>query len=381
MRVASNKLWLLVLAVAVVPSVASGQRGTRSRVRWEAPRLQGISVIGGRLTTNTYGLGTLSTASGQAGAGLLRRNLASLASSPNFNVRSTSGGVPLPSRGSYAYGTAAGQRYGTAGVPLKALTEVIGPLVGDSAQLGETLSGGLDAYLLAMGRGSELRVEEDKPITSFVPDATSIYRDHMKKGDEHFRKGEYFDANGVFEIALTFSRRVPEVHLSLAHVRFALGSYYGASFHLQQALTYFPELALVRMKIRDFYAEGKPKEFDEHCAKLKERLDDPAAGGDLWLLMAYVLYFDGKANEAAEALRRADQLSRRSEENQAIAQAAQTFWDGMAAAGKVKGRLHPGAEPTTLPGKVPGPSPAPAPPEPQAEDSGPAAGATRPAAP
>ena len=356
MRIASTKLWMLLLVPAMCPADSWAQ--ARTRYRWQDPSLRSLSIIGGSFGQESYGLGGLTSSAAAPGGSILWSNLSR---NPNFNLRRSSVAPAVPSVGARAFSSPTGQQYGTPSIKLRDLANVLGPSA-PSAGAEAIPPGGLDAYLQAMGRGSELSTEDNEPVRSFVPSEPSLYQNQMEEGDRRFRQGEYVDAVGSFNIAAGLARHFPEVSLSLVHANFALGRFHTAAFHLRETLSYFPELPLVRIDIRDFYGKARAEDFDKHREALEKSLAD--ASGDLWLLMAYLRYFDGQEEEAVAALREAFQRSQRGKDK-ALEEAVRMYWKGLSAAGKVSGPVDGSAEPTTLPAETADQTPAAPPGKPQ----------------
>jgi len=346
-----------MVVAALWPGIALGQgRGLTNL----SDRLTGPSMrrVGGTLRDYSYGLGGLQRSLPGGTGGLLRSSV----SGPNSygarrisSVATLGGALKLPKLATgYSYKNptlhlrvpSAGPQAAVS-VPGLALPDVNLPrailAASDiSADMGLTLQ----PYLAAMGYKSALKQPQDKPITSFVPPEPSIYQKYMAEGDTAFRAERYLGAAGSFEVAVRMADHASEAHLSLAHAYFALGRYYSAAHNVQQALKYFGNLPLARLKIRGFY--GQAERFDEHLKKLDERCNRAGGSPPLWLLVAYVRYFDGDSAAAAAALRKADALGRRGAgKDDGIGEAVKAFWDGMLAAGEATGHLGPAT--TTAP--------------------------------
>ena len=189
-----------------------------------------------------------------------------------------------------------------------------------------------------------------KPIESFVSATPSFYQERMSRGDKAFRNGRYADANDWFAIASTIARGAPEGHLSRTHALFATGAYHQASYHLQEALERFPKLPLVHLTIRKFYGKDLQVDFDEHLQALAQDATGPVLRFDSLLLLAYVQYFDGKADQAASALKKIHALAD-PVKDEPVRRAAAVFWDGMVEAGQAQGTLGPTSRPATEPDK------------------------------
>lgn len=236
-------------------------------------------------------------------------------------------------------------------------------------------------YITAMEETTALQAEGDEPITSFVPTEPSMHQRYMEQGDRLFRSGQYLPADDAFELAVTIARYSPETHLCRAHSNFALGKYNAAAYHLKKALTYFSELPLAQIRIRGFYDRGSA--FVGHVSKIREATERPEVNANVYLLLAYVRYFDGAEAEAAEALRKAYELERKNTtKDEETTKAIQTFWEGMVAAGRASGSLDGRAPTTSRPAASearPAASEAPEPTTRPAQDQGKATRAGKPA--
>jgi len=344
-RRAGKAIWFVAGAVFLCPSVTWAQ--ARTRYEFTSPGLRGLSNVGGRFALESTGLGSLRRSSAGGGGDLLRRSL----SAPSYTLRRSTGGTgggiattPLPSAG-----TLTGMRYGTGGSSARSLADLTG--VPQRPNLALDAIGNLDAYLVALGHTLETAREKGEAITSFVPAESSRYRDLMLAADKAFRQGKYYQAGDELEVAMALASDAPELHLDLVMTNVASGRYYSAVFHLRKALTVFPELPLVKMDLRDFYGkaaaeEGKPappSDFQEHRKALARQIERSGTRGESWLLLAaYMDYFSGSEERVPATLRKA-YLKARTHGDKATIKAVSIFWDGMAAAGKVTGKLDPSA--------------------------------------
>jgi len=354
-RVKSRITWMVV--GALWPGIALGQgRGFTDLNR----RLTGPSMrtVGGSLRDYSYGLGGLQRSLPGGSSGLLRSSVSGPSSYGARRVSSVStlgGALKLPSLSTgYSYESPT-LNLRVPGADPRPRMSVPGPSLPGvkvpqailaTSDVGIDMGVTLQPYLAAMGYKSALEQTQDKPITSFVPSEPSIYQKHMAEGDSAFRAERYLGAAGSFEVAVRMADHASEAHLSLAHAYFALGRYYSAAHNVQQAIKYFGNLPLARLTIRGFY--GQAERFDEHMKTLTERCKRDGGDPSLWLLVAYVRYFDGDSDQAAAALRKAEALGRRGAgQNEGIAEAVKAFWDGMRVAGKATGHLGPAT--TTAP--------------------------------
>ena len=327
MSVATKTLLMAWAAVMAFPTGVWAQ--ARSRYVWNNPTLRGLRTLGGRFRTDSYGLGNLRRYSGPAGGNVLSGSISA------FQLRRP-GGAAASSTGLGALPTLkpfTERRYGTFDLNLR-------DLAGSDFRAAPDWSKALTGYFSLVEPSSELAARKDKPISSFVPSEPSTYQKYMLAGDKAFRAGKYDEARDQFELALVYARESPEAHLSMTHAALALGGYHVAAEHLREALRFFPELALVKMRIRDFYGQKRRKDFDRHRQALLDELARSAANQDGWLLAAYVEYFDNRVEQAASALQQAFLKARNNQDKRTI-KAARIFWDSMAAAGKVTGSVDP----------------------------------------
>ena len=341
MAVSSNKpCWACLVALTLLPAAAWGQ--ARSRYVWRDPSIRGIRTIGGDFARYSTGAGTLGRSQSYGGINVLRSSMS--AGGFPFLRGSSAAGVTGPTPPSSLIPQAASptQAYTTVQLKLPGLEADVSRAPEIPTELTAEMMLNLQSYLAVMGHSSTLQAESEEPVTSFVPEEPGRYQQYMKRGDRSFREGQYSTSSDAFELALTLARYSPEAHLSKMHARFAMGQYNSAAYHLQKALTYFPELAMARVRVRGFYA--RPETFVTQRENLRASAAAPQAGENLWLVLAYLYYFDDAEVEAARALRRAFELAQRNK-NEATKGAIQRFWDGMVAANKASGSLGPTTRP------------------------------------
>lgn len=367
--VSRNKLfWPCIIAVCLLPPRASGQ--ARGRHVWHTGQLRGIRTIGGEFGSFASGLSGLTPSSGFAGSEVLRSSLLG-AGAFQLQRGALDGGVLSGASGLSAAGGMKGQSYGTVRLNLRLPDPGMTAAPRTFSQVETDSLMNVQPYLQAMGHKTTLQAGGSKPVTSFVPSEPNVYQEYMQRGDRAFREGRFVESDDAFELAVTFARYSPEAHLSKVHAKFALGRYNAAAYHLRKGVTYFPELPLARLRVRGFY--GRSDQFVAHLERLRKAIDNSSADVHLRLVLAYFRYFDGAEAEAANALRVAYELNRQTRDQataKETAEAVQTFWDGMVAAGKASGSLAPTTRPTSA---RPEPSTRPAetegaPPEPEKAD-------------
>ncbi len=341
-----RKLTIVVMFVALGPPAAWGQ--SRSRHVWSSPSLQGIQGPASAFRQYSAGLGGLERASPYGGSGLLRSNITSVG---NYSLRSRS------SVGTGHQVTGVNVPDAPRGMSLKPISARIsgrpslGPVRSAFENPGLGSADGLGYYMAAMDQTSQVLAETDGPIASFVPTEPGLFQKEMAKCDRFFREGKYEKALSAGKKAQDMASRTPEVQLALLHVRFAKGEYNSAAHHLQMALKRLPELAMVDLKVRSFYDKpdkDKPDKFDEHVDKLEERMGEGLVNAqpEALLVLAYVSYFDGKDEEAAQALAKARVICKRDEKRQKANLAAiEAFTKSIGIAEKARAQPAPATQP------------------------------------
>jgi len=336
-QINSLAVWLTCLAILAGAGGSAAQ--SRKGLTLSAPggSFRGVgerSFVSRVFSPYSYGLGSLQSSAGGAGGGVLRSSVAGAAS---FSIRrSSAGGTGLSAR--LGPGAAARQLYTP---QAGGITDQGGGGAGqllagqDNAALGAAL-----AYMQAVSSSAAATLKKQiEPITSLSPSEPSIYTTHMVSGEKAFYAGEFIRAFDEFQLANDLTGRDPESLLSMAHSRFALSrnSYARAAYYLQQAIKYLPELPLVPLQPRGFY--GDATTYLKHLIRLEEHTDKFHTDAEAYLVLGYYRWFDEDTEAAGEAMRKSFAAARSPE----LAEAIETFWDGMVASGRISGELQPPA--------------------------------------
>jgi hypothetical protein len=221
----------------------------------------------------------------------------------------------------------------------------------------DTVFGAARAYVKALEEAaSSLLKDSAGPITTLVPAAEGTYRDFMLKGDRAFRTDNYQEAYANFEITNDIGNHDPESFICLLHAQFALSrhSYAKAAYFLEQALKFMPELPVANLRPRGFY--GNVNRYAEHLVALEEHVERDPTDGEALLVLAYFRWFGEAQDVAATRKALASSLAAALRKKDTyLVDAAETFWDGMVATGKVSGKLTPAgdSEAGTQPGQRP----------------------------
>jgi len=174
------------------------------------------------------------------------------------------------------------------------------------------------------------------PLPSLAGVDQGLIGDYLKRGEQAMRLGRYSDAFSLFQQANDLNKNGVESLLSLVHARFAMvgTSSYQASFYLQKAIRYLPELPLTKLEPKKFFPSADVY-YTEHISRLTKYLAGNPADPDGFFLLAYFTWFDSDYAGAQDALA----LAKRAAENDELIEAIDIFWDGMLASGLVEGDL------------------------------------------
>lgn len=200
-----------------------------------------------------------------------------------------------------------------------------------------------------------------EPIKSLVPTRPGMYHDYLADGEKAFREGSFAAAYARFQMANCIGFTDPESLLSMSHAQFAINCYPMAAYHLRQVLKVLPQLAQLRLQPRLFY--GDSSIYVENIIRLEEAIKSHPDDTDAQLLLAYYTWFNQDNRDGAEKTKLALSRAMAASTSPGVIEAIETFYAGMAATGKVSGRLFaakdvtPPAQTTTGAGPMPMPMP------------------------
>ena len=315
-----------------------------SSALWGQSRKQGsihtaqISGVGeGRTATfrnYSFGVGNLQQTSSAGGTDLLR---SSVGYSRSILRSGASGGAVggidalVPSRGQSKVAQHA-QLYS----PTNTLGGLSGSTAGEmhKALLKDAYAGGITGASRPTMEVSEILKEKSETITSMVPADPGRYRDFMEKGENYFHRDEYDRAFGQFKLAGLLVNCDPASLLSMAHAKFAVGSYSLASFYMQEAIKYLPELPLVSLNPKGFYKN--PMTYVEHLKQFENYLDRNQTDADAYFLLAYYRWFGQDHVAAWKALEIARKIRGKSTSTRNnLTEAIDTFERAIQSSGKL----------------------------------------------
>jgi len=301
---------------------------SRKRVLLSQPSLRrvGQGSVVHTFQRYSYGLGNLNRPSSSAPPSLLRSRAFS---SSRYRIRSPG------SSGRGGAETGLSMRTST-GKPTRMYTPVSSMFklpppaapVANTAKMLRSMKIYLD--LQDVNPNQNLKKQEE-PITSFVTDQAGDYGKYMAEGERLFRQNQYARALAQFRRANYLRPDNVESLLSMCHAEFALSRYATASFHLQQALRFLPELPTVPLKPRGFFKDQD--QYDNQLQRLRSYLGRYPDNPDVNLLIAYFAWFDDDETTALEALENAKRAAENSRSPERLQEAIDTFLRGMKACG------------------------------------------------
>lgn len=314
---------LMAVVITFVPAAALAQG--RGGLTLSTPDLRSTQVVGGNLTTYSYGLGGLrgpGTAGMPGGGEILRSNIYSSLSADSLGGIATSRlglsdygsgySTGMPMLGTRRLGDSPldDLRY-TPTVPSNSSYMDSAALRGDGYRPGgsnlsgdrggRAASGGLTIFMVqnfaCMAGDPALTKRPDTGLTSFLPSDNSAYRAQMQAGEDALKQAKYELAASGFSAAATMARGNAEPLLNLMHAQVGNLQYHQAAYSLRSALKLLPELPAANVKVRGFFA---PEEFDKILAALTKAAQ--SNDSDALTLLAYWQYFDGRRMEAGQTL-------------------------------------------------------------------------------
>lgn len=328
---------VLVAAAAVMALAAQLAGQARSSIGMSSPgQMRDVGVGNSNWLRTNAGIGSLNRATG-GDSGVLSSSL----TPGGFNIRPRS--TDAPAGGAAGEITPSGGRSGYG--PLKAPTVQDMGLSNDftAAVLGNRDASGLaQIYLEAVNSTlSHSAMDRTETISSLIPNEPSQYGTLLADGERLFRTNDFEGAFNRFQMANYIGGSDPESLLSMAHASFAYSrySYARPAYYLRRVLTVLPELPLLPLRPRAFYADGS--KFVEHEIRLEEYLQGNPNDAEGNLVLAYIRWFSDRPDAPQQAKAALERGLAATRPEPATIEAIETFWNGMVATGRVSGRLTP----------------------------------------
>jgi len=140
----------------------------------------------------------------------------------------------------------------------------------------------------------------ENPVTTFAGRYRNQLNQYLETGEEALRKGQYYRAAEMFELAQTVDPTNPLPLLDRGHALLAAGDYMSAAVCLQQGIARFPQIAAFRI---DLPALGGSV-YDVRRADLEKKLAS-SDQYELRFLLGYLELYSGLPEEGIRDLEQA----------------------------------------------------------------------------
>lgn len=144
----------------------------------------------------------------------------------------------------------------------------------------------------------------EDPLKTFAGKYGDRANQWMAAGEEALRKGEYYRAADLFELAQTVAPDNPLPLLHRGHAQLAAGDYLSASYSLQQGIAKFPQIAAFRLDLPAM--SGSQGVFDVRRADLERSLVNTDSY-EMRFLLGYLELYSGLPEEGIRDLELAAQ--------------------------------------------------------------------------
>ena len=352
--------WKVTLVAAATMAAMAGYAYAQGRgeVTISGPgQLRGVGTGGavGIFQSYSFGVGSL-----QSGAASYTNPLRSaMESAASYNISRPDIGTPSGGLTPLDLTPSGGRAYSPVGGGSPALLRSSGASAFDDLGSSSRMLQATSSYIGSLGGSPDVGIAARlAPVTSLVGGGGDQFSTYMSEGEKAFLAGNFEAAMERYAMANTINPKNPESLLSLAHVSFAMSrnSYYRAAYYIGQALKFMPDLPLVPLQPRAFFA--KPQDYTERIDWLNKYLQTHPFDNDAFFVAAYFRWFDQDVEGARLALLKA----RGGKIAPDLQEAIDTFWDGMKASGKIGGTLEnptivrePSPAPTSQPTSTPTP--------------------------
>jgi hypothetical protein len=150
----------------------------------------------------------------------------------------------------------------------------------------------------ALGRGI---MGEHKSYDSL---AQARYKTYMQAAEQFMKEGKFYKAADVYELASLWRPDEARGYLGKGFSLFGAGEYMSSSYYVGRAIEMEPSLASQSFDLANLI--GNRDVFENRLLEVTA-WQEKSGSGELAYLMAYVLYHDGKAEQAAAAIAKAEQ--------------------------------------------------------------------------
>jgi len=267
---------------------------------------------------DSFGLGDLPGPQPASGGGVLGSSIYSGGAPRGSYVHSSAGGGGGQSTPALVDESMRQTRVYDPMAPLAVATPTTGPAILATRQNVAQASNQILAAAAELTRGDRPVSVTRPALTSLAPPEPGAYRAAMLKGENDLRQENYAEAITSFTAAKDTDPEAPEALLALAQAYLATAdsSYGETAKYLGETLKAFPALLLVRVHPKDFYAT--PATYDRIVAALDQHVTTNPGDAAALFVQGYLLWRDGKLDDAFDVLSDAVVRSKSPELTQAI---------------------------------------------------------------
>lgn len=147
--------------------------------------------------------------------------------------------------------------------------------------------------------------------------AYAKYAGYMQTAESYIKEGKFYKAADVYELAALWRPEESRSYLGKGFALLAAGEYMSSSYYISRAIELEPVLASKSFDLPKLL--GDRDMFENRLLEL-EGWQERSGSGELAFLQAYVLYQDGRAEAAAEAIAKAVKVMPESKAVQKLSQ-------------------------------------------------------------
>jgi hypothetical protein len=134
--------------------------------------------------------------------------------------------------------------------------------------------------------------------------AQERYKTYMQAAEQFMKEGKFYKAADVYELASLWQPDEARGYLGKGFSLFGAGEYMSSSYYVGRAIEMDPSLAGQSFDLANLI--GNRDVFENRLLEITG-WQEKSGSGELAFLMAYVLYHDGKVQQAAAAIAKAEQ--------------------------------------------------------------------------
>lgn len=139
---------------------------------------------------------------------------------------------------------------------------------------------------------------------TFVDLSQAKFSGYMKTAEEFMREGKFYKAADAYSLAAIWKPEDARPYAGQSFSLFAAGEYMSSAYYLSRAIEIDPEIAAKKYDLVGLV--GERDIFENRLIEIST-WQERSGSGELAFLMAYILYHDGKPEQAKEAIVKAEE--------------------------------------------------------------------------